>query len=108
MTISQIDRILFIPKRVLALIAILLVFVPIIANFHHHEDGEERETCLICIIIENLLDCFIPNLPTIVQPAIFHFILISYIPLYPNVTLSSYHCRSPPLSFFASIDSFYI
>jgi len=96
MTISQSDKNHFIPKRLLVLIGIFLIFVFIIISFHHHEDGEAHETCLICILIENLSDCFIFNPQTLVLPAIFYVLIVFYPSLYSCVALTSYHSRAPP------------
>jgi len=99
MTISQSDKSHFIPKRVLVLIGIFLIFVFIIISFHHHEDGEKHETCLICILIGNLSDCFISNSQTLVLPAIFYVLIVFYSSSCPCVALPSYQSRAPPFSF---------
>ena len=99
MTISQSDKNHFIPKRVLVLIGIFLIFIFIIISFHHHEDGEEHERCLICILIENLSDCFISNPQTLVLPAISCVLIVFYPSLCPCVALPSYQSRAPPFSF---------
>jgi uncharacterized membrane protein len=96
MTISQRDKNHFIPKRVLILIGIVLIFGFIIISFHHHEDGEEHETCLICILIGNLSHCFISNPPNLVLSTIFHVFIVYYPSLCPCVALPSYNSRAPP------------
>ena len=99
MAISQSDKNHFIPKRVSVLIGIFLIFGFIITSFHHHEDGEELETCLICILIDNLSDCFISNPQTLVLAAIFYVLIVFYPSLCPCIALPSYHSRAPPFSF---------
>ncbi len=99
MTISKSDKNHFIPKRVLVLIGIFLIFVFIIISFHHHEDREEHETCLICILIQNLSHCFISNPQTLVIPAISYVLIVFYPSLCPRVSLPSYHSRAPPFLF---------
>jgi len=99
MTISQSDKNYFIPKRVLVLIGIFLIFVFIIISFNHHEDGEEHKTCLICILIENLSHCFISIPQTLVLPATSYVLIVFYPSLCPCVALPFYHSRAPPFSF---------
>jgi len=98
MTISQSDRKHLIPEIVLVLVGIFLIFLFIIISFHHNQDGEKHETCLICILIQNLSDCFIFNPPTLVLPAIFYILIVFYPSLCPCVDLPSYYSRSPPFS----------
>ena len=106
MTISQSDKNHFIPKRVLVLIGIFLIFVFIITSFHYHVDGEKQKKCLICILIQNLSHCFISNPQTLVLPAISYVFIVFYLSLCPCVALPSYHSRASPF-YSATINPFY-
>jgi hypothetical protein len=82
--------------RLAVLVCIFLIFAALTAHSHHHKDETNHETCLICILINNISGIFISDPPSLIPSTIFCSIITAYQTFNFYHIQFFYNSRSPP------------